>query len=114
MKKYFATISYNESCSIERTQMLTKKISNRLNRLLFKEHRNIKGYGSVERTGQNHSHCHLLINVPNNYTDKFELIFKDVVASYNNRFVGWVQPCLTEEGAAHYINKHFESDPITF
>ncbi len=114
MKKYFATISYNESCSNERTQMLTKKISNRLNRLLFKKHKNIIGYGSVERTGQDHAHCHFIINVPNTYTDKFELIFNDVVASFNRRFVGWFKPCLTEEGAAHYINKHFGSEPITF
>ena len=112
--KYFCTISYNEQCKLDRTHYLTRKIANRLNRLLFKKHKNIKGYGSVEYTAQGHSHVLLILNVPTKYTDKFELIFNDVVASYNDRFVGWHKPCLTEEGAGHYINKHFESNPITF
>lgn len=123
MKKYNAVIKFNEAMTNERVQWVVKRVSNRLNRLLFKKHHNIKGYGTIEKCGQQHKHCHFIINVPTAYADKFELIFNDVVASFshlrtypkmNNAFEGWHQPLLTEEGAGHYMNKHFESEPITF
>ena len=114
MEKYFATISFNEVCSDDRTRFLTRLISNRLNRLLFKKHKHIKGYGSIDKTAQGKSHCHFLISVPPRYTQQFKLIFNDVCQSFNTRFEGWQELCLSEESASHYMNTHFKGEPIIF